>query len=57
MDPGLRFGRPAVKGISTAILWEYAEAGESTEDTAAVFGLTVGEVRWAVAYEMLSRAA
>jgi uncharacterized protein (DUF433 family) len=57
MDPGLRFGRPAVKGISTAVLWEYAEAGESTEDTAAVFGLTVGEVRWAVAYEMSSRAA
>jgi uncharacterized protein (DUF433 family) len=57
MDPGLRFGRPAVKGISTAVLWEYAEAGETTEDTASAFGLSLSEVQWAVAYELSSRAA
>jgi uncharacterized protein (DUF433 family) len=57
MDPDLRFGRPAVKGISTEALWEQVEAGESAEGIAEDFGLSVGEVRWAVAYEMSSRAA
>lgn len=57
IDPGLRFGRPAIKGISTAVLWEYAEAGETTEDTAVAFDLSIDEVRWAVAYELSSRAA
>jgi uncharacterized protein (DUF433 family) len=57
MDPGFRFGRPAIKGISTAVLWEYAEAGESTDETAAAFDLTPSDVRWAVAYELSSRAA
>jgi uncharacterized protein (DUF433 family) len=57
MDPDLRFGRPAVKGISTEALWEQVEAGESAEDTAEAFDLTVDDVRWALAYEMSSRAA
>jgi uncharacterized protein (DUF433 family) len=57
MDPELRFGRPAVNGISTEALWEQSEAGESAEETADAFGLSVGDVRWAVAYELSSRAA
>jgi uncharacterized protein (DUF433 family) len=57
MDPELRFGRPAVKGISTEALWEQGEAGESVEETAEAFGLSISDVRWAVAYELALRAA
>jgi uncharacterized protein (DUF433 family)/DNA-binding transcriptional MerR regulator len=57
VDPAMRFGKPSVKGVSTEVLWEYSEAGETSEETAAAFGLSVGEVRWAVAYELTSRAA
>lgn len=57
MNPDLRFGRPAVKGISTEVLWEQTEAGESTEEVADAYDLSVGEVRWAIAYESAARAA
>jgi uncharacterized protein (DUF433 family)/DNA-binding transcriptional MerR regulator len=57
MNPDLRFGRPAVRGISTEALWEQTEAGESTEEVAEAYGLSVGEVRWAIAYESAARAA
>jgi uncharacterized protein (DUF433 family)/DNA-binding transcriptional MerR regulator len=57
MDPELRFGRPSVKGISTEALWEQVEAGESAAETADAFGLSLGDVRWAVSYESALRAA
>jgi uncharacterized protein (DUF433 family) len=57
MRPGLRFGRPAIQGISTEVLWEHAEAGEDLGEVAEVFGLSVGAVRWALAYETTTRAA
>ena len=57
IDPQRRFGRPAVNGVSTEVLWEYLESGESTEETAAAFGLTPDHVRWAQAYELTARAA
>jgi len=57
MDPGLRFGRPAVKGISTEILWEHTEAGEDVDEVATGYGLSTEDVRWALAYETSSRAA
>lgn len=57
MDPELRFGRPSVRGISTEALWEQVEAGESAEETADAFGLSVGDVRWAISYESALRAA
>ena len=56
MRPGLRFGRPAIKGISTEVLWEHAEAGEDLGEVAEAFGLTVEAVRWALAYETTTRA-
>jgi uncharacterized protein (DUF433 family)/DNA-binding transcriptional MerR regulator len=56
IDPRRRFGRPAVNGVSTEVLWEYLESGESTEETAAAFGLTAAAVRWAQAYELTARA-
>jgi uncharacterized protein (DUF433 family) len=56
VDPELRFGRPSVKGISTEVLWEQIEAGESVADTASAFGLEVGDVRWAISYESAQAA-
>jgi uncharacterized protein (DUF433 family) len=57
IDPDLRAGRPAVGGISTAAIREHDEAGEDPEDIAGDFGLTVDQVRWALAYETSIRAA
>lgn len=57
MEPLRRFGRPSIHGISTEVIWEHAEAGESAEETAGTFGLTVRDVRWALAYENTLHAA
>jgi uncharacterized protein (DUF433 family) len=57
IDPEIRFGRPAVKGISTEVLWEHVESGADPEDTAEAFGLELLDVRWALAYETSLRAA
>lgn len=57
MDPELRFGRPAVGGICTEVLWEHAEAGEDVAETAEDFDLSTDDVRWALAYETSLRAA
>ena len=54
--PGRRFGRPAVRGISTAAIFEHLDGGESEEEVAEQFDLEVESVRWALAYET-SRAA
>ena len=42
MRPGLRAGRPAVKGISTEILWEHEQAGETISEIADEYGLYRG---------------
>ncbi|MFF0271584.1 DUF433 domain-containing protein [Kribbella sp. NPDC004536] len=55
--PGVRFGRPAVAGISTAGLFDEAEEGASAEEIADDFSLSVAEVRWALSYEEQRRAA
>jgi uncharacterized protein (DUF433 family) len=57
MTPDVRFGKPAVSGISTEVIWEHDQAGEDVEEIAEAFGLTVVEVRWALAYETSARAA
>jgi uncharacterized protein (DUF433 family) len=57
MQPTMRFGRPSVAGISTEALWEHVEAGEDVAEVAVAFGVTVKEVRWALAYENAARAA
>lgn len=56
MDPTIRFGRPAVRGISTSVLREHEEAGEDLDEIAAAFDLTVNDVRWALAYETSAEA-
>ena len=57
MEPGMRAGRPAVKGISTEALWEHEQAGEAVSDIAADFDLDDEDVLWALAYETSARAA
>jgi len=57
INPDVRFGRPAVKGISTEAIWEQAESGEEVDDIATVYHLDPGEVRWALSYENAQRAA
>lgn len=57
IDPLTRFGRPSVGGVSTEVIWEHDEAGEPKQEIAEMFGLTLREVRWALAYENSLRAA
>jgi uncharacterized protein (DUF433 family) len=56
IQPEVRFGRPAVAGISTEVLWEQVDAGASVVEVAEDFGVSVSDVRWAVSYES-ARAA
>jgi uncharacterized protein (DUF433 family) len=55
--PNRRFGRPSVGGISTEVVWEHSEAGESPDEIADAFDLEVADVKWALAYEIPNRAA
>jgi uncharacterized protein (DUF433 family) len=57
MAPDVRFGKPAIKGISTEALWEHVESGEDLIEVAEAFDLDVDDVRWALAYETSARAA
>jgi uncharacterized protein (DUF433 family) len=57
IKPDTRFGRPAVNGVSTEVLWEHSEAGETAGEIAEEFELPVGDVHWALAYETSARAA
>jgi len=57
MNPDLRFGQPAIKGVSTEIIWEHVNAGEDTEEIAEAFDLAPIDVNWALAYETSVRAA
>jgi uncharacterized protein (DUF433 family) len=55
--PGVRFGRPAVNGVSTEVLWEQVDAGVSIAEVSELFDLSERDVRWAVSYETAQRAA
>ena len=57
ISPDVRFGRPAVNGVSTASLFEQAESGASPAELAFDFELTEAEVRWALAFENEQHAA
>jgi len=49
--PDRRFGHPAVCGISTSTIFEHLDGGESEEEVADQFDLSLQNVRWAAAYE------
>lgn len=55
--PDVRFGRPAVGGVSTEAVWELRESGEDDEEIAESLGLPIADVRWALSYETSLRAA
>lgn len=57
VEPLSRFGRPNVSGISTEVLWEHDEAGESVAEISDAFDVSEKEVRWALAFENSLRAA
>jgi uncharacterized protein (DUF433 family) len=57
MTPEIRFGRPAVRGVSTEVLWEHAAVGEDVEELAEAFDLSPNDVHWVLAYETSLRAA
>jgi uncharacterized protein (DUF433 family) len=56
INPLVRFGRPAVGGISTEAIAGELDAGTSAEEVAADFGLDLDAVRWAQSYELAYRA-
>jgi len=53
IDPRIAFGRPVVqrKGISTTIIAERVDAGESVDDIAADYDLRPLEIEQAIVYE------
>lgn len=55
--PDVRFGRPAVKGVSTESIFELSEEGASKQEIASDFNLSLAEVRWALAFEEQRHAA
>jgi uncharacterized protein (DUF433 family) len=55
--PDVRFGRPAVGGISTEAIWEQVDVGEDVAEVAELYGLSVPDVRWALAYENAQRGS
>jgi uncharacterized protein (DUF433 family) len=57
IDPDLRFGRPAIRGITTEAIWEQADVGEEIQEIAETYRLSISDVRWALAYENSLRAA
>ncbi|MGH3587087.1 MAG: DUF433 domain-containing protein, partial [Pseudonocardia sp.] len=57
ISPTMRFGRPAVGGVSTETIWEQVEADEEIDTIAEVYQVSVSDVRWALAYENSRRAA
>jgi uncharacterized protein (DUF433 family) len=55
--PDVRFGKPAINGISTEALWEHVESGEDVTEVAEAFDLDVDDVRSALACKTSARAA
>jgi uncharacterized protein (DUF433 family) len=56
INPLVRFGMPAVRGISTEAIAGELDGGAYLEEAADDFGLDLDAVRWAHGYE-LSRCA
>lgn len=57
IDPEMRYGLPAVRGIRTEILWEQVQAGADLDEVAADYDLDAADVRWAWTFEEEQRAA
>lgn len=56
--PTRRFGKPSVRGISTAVVQEQRDAGLDEDEIASMFDISEDEVFYALAYEKsLARAS
>ncbi|WJK33492.1 DUF433 domain-containing protein [Solwaraspora sp. WMMA2065] len=53
--PDVRFGRPAIGGVSTESIAEHQAAGTDPETIAEMYALTPADVAWALAYESGTR--
>ena len=51
ISPAVRYGRPAVAGVSTEVLREHRDAGEGLAAIADGFGLSEADLRAALAFE------
>jgi uncharacterized protein (DUF433 family) len=53
IDPNIGFGRPIIlsRGISTRVIVDRIDVGESPEDIAEDYGLSIEEIEEAVVYE------
>ncbi len=56
INPLVRFGMPAIGGISTEAIAGELDGGASLEEVAEDFGLDLDAVRWAQSYELSQRA-
>ena len=57
INPLVRFGMPAIGGISTEAIAGELDGGASLEEVAEDFGLDLDAVRWAQSYELSQHAA
>jgi uncharacterized protein (DUF433 family) len=57
VNPLVRFGVPAVGGISTEAIAGELDGGASAGEAAGDFGLDMDAVRWAPSYELSQHAA
>ena len=55
IDPLVCFGRPAIRGVATARLWELRVAGEEVGEIAADYEMDEHLVRAGIAFEELQR--
>ncbi len=53
IDPQVAFGRPIVvrSGVTTAVIADRIDAGESVQDLATDYDLTVEDIQQAIVYE------
>lgn len=57
-QPDMRFGKPAIRGISTVVVREQHDAGLDDDEIASMFDMTEDDVFFALAYEKsLARAS
>jgi uncharacterized protein (DUF433 family) len=57
VSPTVRFGRPAVGGVSTEAIFEQSKDGASNRELAEHFDLSPSDIRWALSYENSRRAS
>nr|MDT0659117.1 DUF433 domain-containing protein [Micromonospora sp. DSM 115978] len=55
--PDVRFGKPAIKGVSTEVIAEQHDTGETTETITNLYALAPTDVAWALSFESSLRTS